>query len=188
MIWEFDITGLIQQWGYLAVFLGSLIEGETVILTASALAAAGYLSIFKIALLAFTGTLLADQALFFLGYWFGEPTLRCISKKLPKFKPYLEKGLDFLERYQTSYILIFRFIYGIRIISPIIIGAQRVSIMRFSSLNFFAAIIWTIVSCTLGYFLGEIIVHIVVKYGYIVLLLLVSFLLMIYILHRFKKI
>jgi membrane protein DedA with SNARE-associated domain len=186
-MWDLDIAEWVQEWGYLAVFLGALIEGETVILTASALAAVGYLSIFKIAALAFIGTLFADQGLFFVGYWFGEPTLRFIHEKLPKFKPYLEKGFSFLQRYQTTYILIFRFIYGIRIISPVIIGAQRIAIWRFSILNLVAAVIWTVLSCALGYFLGEVIIHIVKKYGYVVLVILVGFLAAGYVLRKLRK-
>jgi len=51
----------IETWGYFAVFLGSLVEGESVIFAAGFLAHEGYLSLPKIILVSFTGTLIADQ-------------------------------------------------------------------------------------------------------------------------------
>jgi membrane protein DedA with SNARE-associated domain len=168
----FDID--VRQWGYLAVFLGSMIEGESILLTASALAAAGYLSIYKIAFLAFIATLFADQGLFFLGYFYGDRVLSVIKRKFPSFEPYLEKGFSFLHRFQTTYILVFRFIYGIRIISPIIIGSQKLSIRKFTFLNLIAALIWTVLSCSLGYFLGDVVTWLVKEYGKIIVFSILS--------------
>ena len=153
-----DPKEFIQNWGYFAVFLGSLIEGEAIILTASALAAAGFLSIYKIMIIAFVGTLFADQGLYFVGYYYGTPAIEFVKKRFPKMVPGIEKGLRFLEKYQTAYILLFRFIYSIRIVSPIIIGSQKIPFKKFSFLNLIAAVIWTLISCSGGYFLGELII------------------------------
>lgn len=171
-MFKIDPYQLLQQWGYIAVFLGAMVEGESVLLTASALAAAGYLSIFKIAILSFVATVLADQGLFFLGYIYGEKALVWIQAKFPKVSPYLKKALGFLEKYQTAYILVFRFIYGVRIISPVIMGAQKISVQKFSFLNVVAAVIWTIVSCSVGYFLGEVVIQLIHQYGYMILIAL----------------
>ncbi len=148
------IEGFIDQYGYWAVLLGAMIEGESIILTASALAALGHLSIVRVALVTFLGTLIADQAIYFLGHFYGSKSLVYLVNKFPKLKPHVEKGLQFLKKHETTYILSFRFIYGIRIISPFIIGAQNISFARFAVLNLVAAIVWTVLSCALGYFLG----------------------------------
>ncbi|HLD95461.1 MAG TPA: DedA family protein [Alphaproteobacteria bacterium] len=140
----------IQNWGYLAVFIGSLVEGESVILTASALAKLGYLNIYKIMIIAFLGTLFADQALYFVGRYYGPS----IFERFPKYKPASQKAFKLLHRLDAWFILSFRFIWGIRTISPIVIGASGLSPKRFIPLNFIAALIWTIISCTGGYMLG----------------------------------
>ena len=57
----------IKSWGYIVVLLGSMVEGESIILTACVMAYMGYLSIAKIVLIAFLGTLIADQSLYYLG-------------------------------------------------------------------------------------------------------------------------
>ena len=146
----------VQQWGYLAVFFGSLVEGESVILTASAMASMGYLSITKIALIAFTGTLIADQTLYLVGWYYGPS----IFDRFPRVKTRAERAFKLLHRYDIAFIIACRFIYGIRTTSPVVIGAAGVKPSRFIPLNFLSALIWTVVSCTGGYYLGEAMMHV----------------------------
>ena len=65
------ITDLVKNWGYIAVVIGSLFEGEVILITASALSALGYLDIYKVFVIALCTTVFADQFLFFLGYKLG---------------------------------------------------------------------------------------------------------------------
>ncbi len=46
---------------------------------------------------------------------------------------------------RTGFILAFRFIYGMRTVSPVIIGLSSVSARRFVVLNAVAAIVWGVV-------------------------------------------
>lgn len=136
--------------GYIVVLFGSFVEGETVVLTAGFLAYKGYLSLPVIMVIAFAGSLLADQLLFYIGRFYG-PNL--IERK-PKIKEKSERVFRLLHKYNIGFILSFRFIYGIRVASPLIIGASGISIKRFTILNFIAAVIWSVISCTAGYLLG----------------------------------
>jgi len=149
------LQNFIHDYGYLTVFLGAMIEGESIILTASALAASQVLSIWWVVVLTFTGTLFADQMIYFLGMKYGPSAVLRIHKRFPSWQPHIEKGLNFIKRNETAYILSFRFIYGIRIISPFLIGAQGVPFYRFSLLNIASALLWTAISCAAGYFLGS---------------------------------
>lgn len=148
------IENFIRDYGYWAVLIGAMIEGESLILTASALAAMGYLSISMVGLVTFFGTLIADQGIFFLGCAYGPKSLDHLRQKVTFLRPHIDKALSFLKRHETVYILVFRFIYGIRIISPFIIGSQGIKFKRFALFNLIAAVIWTILSCLLGYFIG----------------------------------
>ncbi len=49
---------------------------------------------------------------------------------------------DLLERHPTGFILAFRFLYGMRTISPVIIGLSGVPFRKFLLLNAIAAGIW----------------------------------------------
>ncbi|MDP3372070.1 MAG: DedA family protein [Candidatus Paracaedibacteraceae bacterium] len=142
----------VQNWGYLAVFLGSLIEGESVILTASAMARLGHLNIFKVGIIAFAGTLIADQLLYFVGWFYGD----AIFERFPKLKENSVRAFEYLHKYDARFIIASRFIYGIRITSSIVIGAAKVKPTRYVPLNFISAVIWAVVSCGGGYLLGEV--------------------------------
>lgn len=148
-----NIEEIIQTYGYWAVFLGACVEGESVILTAGVLAHKGYLSLPKIMVVAFLGTLLADQA----SYWMGRRYGMSLLDQRPQWRARVSKAIDLLHRYDTLYILSFRFIYGIRIISPLIIGASGIDPRRFTLLNFISAFIWAVVSCGAGYLFGGVI-------------------------------
>jgi membrane protein DedA with SNARE-associated domain len=141
----------VREWGYVAVFLGALVEGESVILTASSMAYFGYLNIYKIMIIAFFTTTIVDQLLFFVGRYYGES----IFKRFPKLQGAKERAFRLLHKFDIWFILSFRFIYGIRTVSPIVVGAAKVTPARFIPLNIIAAFIWTVISCVGGYMLGE---------------------------------
>lgn len=136
---------------YLITLLGSFVEGESVILTASALAYKyEQISLINLMMIAFAGSLAADQILFFVGRHYGP---RIIETR-PSLKKASSRVFYHLHRHSTLFILSFRFIYGIRTASPIIIGAAGVSIKRYAILNVIAAFIWSILSCSVGYMIG----------------------------------
>ncbi len=144
------VLQFIDNYGYWAVFLGSLVEGESVILTASALASQGILNIHYIAVIAFVGTTIADQLLYFLGRKYGNRILNSSAK----MKSASEKAFNLLRKYDTYFIIACRFIYGVRVASAIVIGASGIPPKRFIPLNILSAAIWAVISCYGGYYLG----------------------------------
>lgn len=144
---------LFEQWGYYIVFFGSLVEGESIMIPASIAAYFGHLNIFKIMLVAFIGTLIADQGLYYLGRFYGKNIL----KKLPKLEKPAEKAFKLLHEWDYKFILSMRFIYGIRIVSPIVVGISGYPPSRFVPLNILAAFLWALISGTIGYCLGSVI-------------------------------
>lgn len=149
------LVDFVKDWGYVAVFLGSMIEGESVIFLAGFFAHQGHLSLPKMTLVAFLGTLVADQGLYFIGRHYGNHVI----DKFPSFRPRADRAFRLLRRYENSFILSFRFIWGIRIISPIIIGASGVPVKRFMFLNLIAAVIWSVVSCVAAYYFAHIMIE-----------------------------
>jgi membrane protein DedA with SNARE-associated domain len=141
--------------GYLIVLLGAMIEGETIILGASALAAIGYLSITKVSLIAFLGTLFVDQALYLFGYRLYKKPGVPIAERFPKLYKKSKRAILLLKKYDIGFILTFRFIYGIRAISPVVIALCGSRPSRFIPLNVISAVIWTAISCSAGYWLGD---------------------------------
>ena len=147
-----SFLAFVQEWGYIAVFLGAIVEGETVILTASALSALGYLSFPKVMAITFCTTVVVDQGLFMVGRRYGP----AFFERFPKLRMRADRAFRLLHRFDKWFILSFRFIYGIRVISPIVIGAANVEHKRFAPLNVLSALIWTVVSCYSGYAMGDV--------------------------------
>jgi len=160
------MLNFIQKWGYVGLFIGSLIEGESIVLTISSMAYFGKFYLPKVILIAFIGTFLADQVLFYMGRYLGHGIL----DRYPKLNKSAKKIFHMLEKYDVPFILGFRFIYGIRIISPLLIGLSHISALKFTILNFISGVIWSVISCLLGYYIGAFSKIIGKDYGYIVVL------------------
>jgi membrane protein DedA with SNARE-associated domain len=141
---------LIQKYGYLAIFIGAFLEGETILIIGGFVAHRGYLMLLYVIFTAFLGTLLADQLFFFIGRFKGREFLdRC-----PKWQLRAEKAQRLLEKYQTLVIIGFRFIYGIRTVTPFVLGMSKVKTWRFVCLNILSALAWATGIGTAGYFFG----------------------------------
>lgn len=144
----------LQTYGYWIVFVGSVFEGELILLSASAAAALGYLNIYKVFSVAFLTTIAVDQILFFLGYKLGSDWL---IVKFPKLSNARNKAILFLHKIDTFFILVFRFIYGIRTISPLIIGSAHIKPIKFIFLNIVSGFIWAFLGCWVGYTISDLI-------------------------------
>lgn len=143
---------LVATYGYPAIFAGTFLEGETVVLVAGYLASRHYLALGYVAICAFLGTWAGDTACFFIGRRWGAKLL----EKRPAWRPAAERALRLLRRHSTVFIISFRFIYGIRTVSPFAIGMSGVSPIRFILLNMCAAAVWAVVFSTGGYMLGSV--------------------------------
>ena len=142
---------LISQYGYAVVFVGTLLEGETIFLIAAYLTHAGYLSIEYVFLTGLAGTFFGDQFYFFVGRRWGRAFL---ARRL-SWRTKLDKAFGLLERHETLFILSFRFIYGLRNVSPFAIGMSDVRTWKFIALNFLSAVLWASVFGAAGYFAGK---------------------------------
>ena len=69
-----DINGLIEQYGYAALVIGSVAEGETITLLGGVAAHRGLLKFSLVVAAVALGGMIGDQLLYFLGLRFG-PTL-----------------------------------------------------------------------------------------------------------------
>ncbi len=148
------VTEFVKEWGYLAVFLGSIFEGESILLTASALAACGFLSIYKIFFIAMITTVITDQVLFFIGYKVGTDWA---VRRFPKVEKARNRVFELLHRMDIFFIFAFRFIYGIRTVSPLIIGSAKIKPSRFIFFNVLSGICWSFIGCFLGFTIADVV-------------------------------
>jgi membrane protein DedA with SNARE-associated domain len=146
-----SIESFISQYGLAAIFLGAAFEGETSVVTGGLLAHQHLVSLVGSAAAAVTGSFFADQLFFFAGRRYRDTKrVRRIAEK-----PAFAKALDTLERHQTIFILGFRFLYGLRTVSPIAIGTSHVPARTFLLLNAVAAAVWGVLFTGIGYLFGD---------------------------------
>jgi len=144
----FDFTSFVTEYGYWAVFIGSLIEGEMIVSIAGTFAYQGLLSLPYVIFFSTIATIIGEQICFYIGRFLGQRYLH----KFPKFHSKIEIGFKLLHKYQTSFILMCRFLYGLRILSPFIIGSAKIDPLKYTILNCIAAVIWSVISTSIGYF------------------------------------
>jgi membrane protein DedA with SNARE-associated domain len=136
---------------YLGVFVLTFLEGETIVLFAAVAAAQGLVDPVLLTVAASLGSFAGDQCYFWLGRQFGARLL----DRFPRWRDGVDVALSWLQRYDTGFILAFRFIYGVRNISSFALGLSAVRAKRFLWLNFAAAGLWAASFVAVGYFLGH---------------------------------
>ena len=145
----------ITAYGYAALFVGTFLEGEMVVALAGFLAHQGYLEPRWVALSAFAGTLFGDQLYFHIGRHGGERWL----ERRPAWQGRLATVRSHIQRHQNWLMLSFRFVYGLRTITPFALGAARVSPWRFLAFNVVSALAWAVLFTVLGYYFGKAVSH-----------------------------
>ena len=146
-----DITGLVRDYGYGAVLLASMLEGEMVQVSAGVAARAGLLQ-WHLALLAGTvGVFLATQAWFVGGRLAGSRILQ----RRPELEPKVERARELLDRYGAWLFVGYRFLYGLRTVVPMAIGMSGVSPARFVVIDAVCWLLWFTVLSSAGFYFGE---------------------------------
>jgi membrane protein DedA with SNARE-associated domain len=145
-----DFTGLVERYGYTAILVGTFFEGETILVVAGIAAHQGLLQLPWVMVYAFAGSLTGDQLWFLLGRLQG----RGMIDRRPKWQRRLQRVHDLLERHRVWFILVFRFLYGLRSVAPFVIGTSRVPVWQFVLLNVLGAVIWAAGLGTLSYYFG----------------------------------
>src|SRR4030065_114883 len=147
MNWEL----IIGSYGYFFVLAGTFLEGETILILAGFAAHQGYLYLPWVVLVAFLGTLSGDQLFFYLG----RRQSRFVLDKHPAWQRRLDRVERLFERYQTLLILGFRFLYGLRTVTPFVLGRSGVAPGYFFLLNTLSAMVWSLMVGIGGYLFGN---------------------------------
>jgi membrane protein DedA with SNARE-associated domain len=146
-----DLALIIKTFGYPAIFVGTFLEGETILVLAGFAAFRGYLNLPLVITAAFLGTFAGDQLYFYLG----RRHAQAILNRFPRWQSRLGDVKRLIDRYRILFILGFRFTYGLRTISPFVIGMSRVPTLLYVLLNGISALAWAILVGGGGYLLGN---------------------------------
>ncbi len=139
------------KYGYVLLFAGVAVEGETFLLAASFLAHRGILHLPVVILVAIAANCLADQVYYLVSRTRGRAWLENRFQSHPRYN----QVLDWMSHHAGWLLLVSRYAFGFRIIIPAACGALGMPALRFTLINLAAGIIWAIPTALLGYYFGH---------------------------------
>lgn len=161
-----DPTSLLHAIGLLGVaailfaetglLLGFFLPGDSLLITAGVLAAAGQLNLLGVVIAGLLGAVLGDSVGYAIGHRFGPAVFSRPQSRL--FRPeYRERAERFFARYGPSAVVLARFVPVVRTAVPTLAGAGRMPYATFALCNILGALLWAVGVPLAGYFLGRLI-------------------------------
>ncbi|MBI2819084.1 MAG: VTT domain-containing protein [Acidobacteria bacterium] len=158
-----NVQGLIS-WGGLTLvcvivfvetglFVGFFLPGDSLLVTAGIFAAAGFLDITWLLILASICAVVGDQVGYLIGRKAGQALYSRPDSRFFKRK-HLERAHAFYEKYGAKTIVIARFVPIVRTFAPAVAGAAEMNYRRFVTYNVVGGISWIFSMSLLGYSLG----------------------------------
>jgi membrane protein DedA with SNARE-associated domain/membrane-associated phospholipid phosphatase len=156
------IARLLETHGYLAVLvlvglesLGLPLPGETALLTASAYAAAGHLSIAGVIAAAAIGAILGDAGAYWIGRTGGLALVRRYGRFLRIDEAKVEAAQRFFARHGGKTVFLGRFVSLLRMLAALLAGVTRMPYGRFTAYNVAGGVCWALLFGGLGYAFGR---------------------------------
>jgi membrane protein DedA with SNARE-associated domain len=145
------VEEFLNQYGYIALLVGTFFEGETAILIASSLINDGLFELPYTIFFAFAGSFVSD----WLYYVVGRINGKYFIAKRPALRAKLEPVQNFFDHHKIQILFSYRFLYGFRVIIPIIIGMSNIKPVQFLPFSIISGLIWSSLVNLIGYFTGK---------------------------------
>ena len=142
---------IVVQFGYPALILGLLFEGETMLVLGAFMAHRGYLDLRLVILIGGIVSFASDQFFFWMGRLKGNQFL----ENRPAWKSHAEKAKSLLVWNTTLLFLGVRFMYGLRTILSFVIGMARFDPKKFAVFNLIGAFLWALIFSLAGHLVGQ---------------------------------
>ncbi len=153
---------LITQWTYIGIFIVSLlgqvgfpIPEEVVYIMAGYLASAGVVNFWWVLLFCIFVIVFTNNLSYWAGYFFGNRLLKFLSR-YNVFGIIIGKMEIFFKIHGTRAVFFARFIWNVRNWIPLLAGAHRMRWWAFQKYDLLAAVIYTPILVSVGYFFAEI--------------------------------
>jgi membrane protein DedA with SNARE-associated domain len=181
------LQAFISTYGYVALFWGTFLGGEAVLIIAGFAALSGYLQLPWVIAVAFVGSLLGDQMAFWVGKRYG---MKMVAR-YPRLRPRVQRMHRIMSRYHNLIMLGFRFVYGMRLLTPFVLGLDHnVRTGRFLLLNSLGAGIWSVSIALGGYFFGlalEIVLQDIQHYEMEIIAAILGIAFFLWLVHRLRR-
>ena len=152
------IAQFVVQHGYSILFtavfarqIGLPVPANLFVLAAGAIAASGKLAVLPVVLLAVIACVLADSAWYEAGRLRGEEVLHFIHRLTPNPEVHDRRAKSTFARYGPQILLVSKFIPGLDLVAPPLVGVSRASRLRFLTFETLGAALWSASYAGLGH-------------------------------------
>ncbi len=156
------ILNLINDYGYLGMFLGMVLEAVIIIIPSEAILATGGIlaskkifSLWGAFLTGLIGSVFCAIVIYFMGYFGGRPFIKKYGKYFFMKEEDLDKSDSWFNKYGMMGALIGRNFPIIRTLISLPIGIMRLSFPKFVLYTTIGSIPWTFIFVYVGYTLGN---------------------------------
>jgi membrane protein DedA with SNARE-associated domain len=132
--------------------VGTFFEGETAIILSSSLIYKGMFDVLPTVFFAFAGSFISDWIYYLIGRLNG----KWFIDKRPKLQAKVRPVTNFFQRNQIQILFTYRFLYGFRVIIPLIIGMSSIKPVKYLFFTIVSGLIWAGTVTTVGYCIGRI--------------------------------
>lgn len=141
------LAELMVRWGYLAVGIGTFVEGEAVLLAAGALAYKTGMTLPLLVLSAAAGSMAWSQL------WFhaGRRAARLAISLRPSWQARRDDFERFMTRHGRLFVLGFRVVAGMGTVCPALLGASGYRWRSFALLDGVGAVLWAATFASVGW-------------------------------------
>lgn len=140
----------LEQYGYLALSAGTFLEGETAIMVASSLVYSGFFKGPYTVIFAFLGSFVSDWLYFTIGRLNG----RLFIERRPKLRDKFLPLQNFFAKNQMQILFSYRFLYGFRVLIPLMIGMSNIKTLHYLGYSIVAGLFWATTVSLVGYAAG----------------------------------
>src|ERR671917_458739 len=156
------VLSLIENYGYLVILFGVMLEstgvplpGETILLAAGATAQQGHLDLGDAIIFGILGAVVGDQ----IGYWAGREGGRPFVLRWGRYVGITPERLGraeaFFARHGGKAVFLARFFSGLRVFGALVAGISRMRWGTFLFYNALGGAVWATAVVLVGYFLGS---------------------------------
>jgi membrane protein DedA with SNARE-associated domain len=142
---------LLESCGYLATFVGVMMEGEVSLVSSVIGAKSGLYNFWVAAFLAWLGAWTADWFKFLVARKKGTQLLL----KKPKLQAKLDKISIWYDKQPEAILLVYKMFFGLTTLILILTGLRKISYLKFAIYSGISVAIWTGTLAGLAYYFAE---------------------------------
>ncbi len=160
----YNIPALIAWGGYAALaavifaetglFIGFVLPGDSLLVTAGLLAASGRLDILMLLIILIPAAIIGDS----VGYWIGAKLGDGLYAKGDSWwfkRSYIQRAKAFYDEHGGKTIVLARFVPVVRTFAPVVAGAAKMPYRKFLPYNVAGGVLWVAGVTLFGYFAGK---------------------------------